>query len=66
MFSGATKDLNKMMDKGSENPDPKALEEGKERLEAMAEQEAERKAKHQKAEAEREKERQRIRDKVNF
>ena len=61
---GATKDLNKMMDSGSEPADPKQLEAEKEHKEAMAEQEAERKAKHMAREAEREQERQRIRDKV--
>ena len=53
-----------MMDKNNEEVDPKQLQAEKERLEALAEQEAERKAKHHKIEVEREKERQRIRDKV--
>jgi len=65
-LGGATKDLNKMMDKGDEEVDPKQAEEEKERLEALAEQEAERKAKHMKVENEREKERQRIRDKYGL
>ena len=62
-------DPSKMMDKaggGGEEADPKAAEIEKERLEAMAEQEAERKAKHDKFEKEREKQRQEIRDKVHY
>jgi len=66
-LGGATKDLNKMIDKGdAEEVDPKQLLEEKERLDAMEEQENERKAKHQKVEVEREKERQRIRDKYGL
>jgi len=65
-LGGATKDLNKMMDKNNEEVDPKQLQAEKERLEALAEQEAERKAKHHKIEVEREKERQRIRDKYGL
>ena len=53
-----------MMDKGSEEADPKQLEAEKEHLEAMEEQEAERKEKHRKFEESREKEMQRIRNKV--
>ncbi|CAK8688091.1 unnamed protein product [Clavelina lepadiformis] len=65
-LGGATKDLNKMMDKGSEEADPKQLEAEKEHLEAMEEQEAERKEKHRKFEESREKERQRIRNKYGL
>lgn len=62
-MTGATKDLNKLMDEKKE-VDPKLAEAERERLAALEEQENERKSKFINMEREREIERQRIRDKV--
>lgn len=63
LFSGATKDMGKMLG-GDEEMDPDAAKKEEERQEALRQAEEERKAKYAKMEAEREAMRQGIRDKV--